>query len=116
MQMDEIPALHPNAEIKSQIEKFDFIQHCPTSRLTTCFHEIYRLWFNFPPNKPKSIDPSKSYTNLSINLRIYFFDNQTCDEYTLIARPRDTLYQLAKIAFGGELSRKIQVRESFFCI
>jgi hypothetical protein len=46
---------------------------------------------------------------------IYFKDEESCEEFTLAAYPSYKLKNLVNIAFGREVGRKTQVRESLFC-
>jgi len=119
-QMDKASALQENydrnADMISQIKKMDyeFNQHSPTKRLDNSGHEIYRVWFNFPPKRPTSIISQRNKT-LFIKIKIFFFDEITFEEYTMEAFPWYTLKNVVNIAFSRKLTGKIQVRESLFC-
>ena len=121
MQMDKVSGLQeyydPNDDISSQIKKkYDFREHSPTKRLDNCGHKIYRVWFNFPPKETNSIESAVCLNfKLFIKLRVYFKDEESCEEFTLAAYPSYRLKNLVNIAFGPEVGRKTQVRESLFC-
>jgi len=112
-----LPESINNLGIKNLIkDSYDFNKHSPTSRLISCVNsKVYRLCFN-TSNIIRTHDSAsgKSNKEVLIKLRIFFKNDESCEEYNVGAFLSWTLKQLANDCFESQLVSKIWVRESVF--
>jgi len=106
-----------NLGIKKLIKRcYDFNQHSPTSRLVSCVDsKVYRLCFN-TSIITRTHDSASGESNKAvlIKLRIFFKNEESCEEYNVEAIPSWTLKQLANNCFETQVVSKIWVREIVF--